>query len=310
MSATDVETTRSGGRVPTVPQDLHPKRSAAKVYSSDDSRLFTLGSRVPLRRYLSEMWAYREFAAVAPMAQLRAQSKETVLGRAWNLLNPLLLIAVYFLIFQVILGIETRRGVDNYLPFLTVGILTYNFLRTSTNGGALSIVRGRKLMQSLYFPRALLPISSTITQMLSHLWAIAAMVILLPIMGVQPSVRMFAFPLVLIVQVFMNLGLAFIAARFTFHFRDFQNFLSYLLRIGMYLSGVLIPINSDIVSNEVILLAVRLTPSFAVVDMARQSLLGTEFDPLVWVTGGVWSLVMFVGGFWYFRHAENEYGRV
>ena len=306
MTTTDT-TAGAHARGPVVPLELQPPSGAPSVEPAD---LVTLGSRVSLRQYLADMWAYREFAATAPMAQVQAKSNETVLGKAWNLLNPLFLIAIYYLIFQVILGIESRRGVDDYLPFLTVGVITYNFIRTSTNGGSLSVVKGRRLMQSLYFPRALLPLSSTITQGLAHLWAIGALAILLPIMGVRPTPTLLLFPVAVLLTALMNFGLALIAARFTFHFRDFNNFLPYVLRVGMYVSGVLIPINSDMIGNSILLFVLRATPTFALIEVTRETLLGEPLDPVMWAVATAWSLGLLTVGFWYFRQAENEYGRV
>ncbi|MEE8602939.1 ABC transporter permease [Euzebya tangerina] len=294
---------------PAVPEHLVP--SADPVTASDDAELRRLGERLSLRRYLAEVWSFREFAAIGPVAQMRAESSETRLGTAWNLINPLLLVAVYYLIFQVILGIEERRGVSNYLPFLTVGILAYNFLRRSTQSGSKSIIKGRKMMQSIYFPRVILPMSATVTQLLSYFWSIGAMVILLPIMGVRPSRMLLLFPVALILQLVMNFGLSFLAARLTFHFRDFENLLPFLLRVGTYISGVLIPINPDIISNDLLRGALRVLPTSAIVDVVRQTLLDDyAFDPVSWILAGVWSVVLMTVGFWWFTRAENEYGRV
>lgn len=309
MTTTKANAITHPKRGPSVGPELQPMDPGSLAGESLAARagLVTLGSRVPLRTYMADIWNHREFATTVSVGQLRAKNEDTMLGRAWNLLNPLLLIAIYYLIFQVILGVENRRGVDNYLPFLTVGVLTYNFSRSTAQGGALAIIKNRGLMQTLYFPRALLPISSTIGLGISQLYAVGAMLILLPLMGVRPTRMLLLFPVVFLIHAMLNVGVAFVVARITFHFRDFENLLSYILRLGMYVSGVLIPINAELISNDVVLWTLRLTPFFSIIEMTRQTLLGTPFDPVIWGVGILWAVALMAGGMLYFRQAENEY---
>jgi teichoic acid transport system permease protein len=269
-----------------------------------------VGSKLPLRAYLAEVWRRREFAVTVPLGELKAQNQDTVLGQLWHLLNPLFLIGVYYLIFGVILGIEERRGVDDYLPFLIVGIITYDFTRSSMQTGARMIVKNRKLMQSINFPRAILPLSAMVSETLAFLYGLPVMLVLLLIAGVRPSWGWLLIPVVVVVQAAMNLGLAMITARLAFHFRDVQQFLPYLLRIWLYTSGVLIPINADMIGNDWLRRILQLNPMYSIIEMMREAVLGGAIQSRVWIVGPVWALVLLVGGFWYFRRAENEYGRV
>jgi teichoic acid transport system permease protein len=298
--------------VPVVDPDLRPLQ-ASQIPANLQTRfpeLRSLGAKVPLRQYMAQMWQHREFAATVPLSQLKASHQNTVLGRLWNLLNPLLLIAIYYLIFQVILGIESRRGVDDYLPFLTIGVIAYDFTRGSAHAGALSILKGRGLMETLYFPRVLLPFSAIIAKGVSHLYALAAMLVMLLIMGVRPSIGWLTLPGVFLIHAIMNLGLAFFVARFTFHFRDFERFLTYILRLLLYVSGVLIPINADIITEPWLLRLLQLNPVFVVLEMSREALLPTPIDPILWSYGAGSAVFLLATGFWYYRRCEHEYARV
>ena len=296
---------------PHVPTELRPTSSVDGLVSdADRAQLRQVGGHARLRDYLAEMWAFREFAAVLPLGQVAAQTRHTVLGSLWNLMNPLLLVAVYYFIFQVVLGIESRRGIDDYLPFLTVGVLSYNFTRASIQGGALVVVKNRAMLHSLSFPRALLPISGLVGQGVLHLWGVAAMLILLPLMGVRPTWQWLLFPLVLLLHAGLNLGFAFFASRFTFHFRDFERFLPYLLRIGFYGSGILIPIIPEFIANDLLRIILQANPIFMVVDLARQVLLGYPPQPLYALFSTLWVVGLVLFGFVYFRRAEDRYGLV
>jgi teichoic acid transport system permease protein len=274
-----------------------------------------VGVHLPLRDYLTEVWRRREFAVTVPLGELKAQNQDTVLGQFWHLLNPMFLILIYWFIFGVILGVGggARRGVDHYLPFLIVGVITYNYTRSSVQTGARMIVKNRKLVQSINFPRAILPLSAMVSESVSHLYAMPVMFGLLLIIPDGPSPMwswLLMVPILLVHAVF-NLGLSMAVARFAFHFRDVQQFLPYLLRLYLYMSGVIIPITGDLITNETIRTILQINPMYNIIEMAREAVLdGGIVDPQVWILGPAWAFGLLLFGFWYFRRAENEYGRV
>jgi teichoic acid transport system permease protein len=272
-----------------------------------------VGLRTPLRAYLGDVWQRREFAVTVPLGELRAQNQDTALGQLWHLLNPLMLIGIYFFIFEIILQVESRRGIDNYLAFLTVGVITFNYTRSSVQSGARMIVKNRKLVQSINFPRAILPLSSMVSETISHLYALPVMfgMVLLSGIGSDPVQVRWTWLLMVVVvavQLLLNLGLAMITARLTFHFRDVQQFLPFLLRLGLYASGVLIPL--AIVPQATVRWILQLNPVYNIIEMARDAVLVGTLQPRVWLLGIGSTAVIFVFGFWFFRRAENEYGHV
>lgn len=299
-------------RPPVIPEHLRPRQGLHDlgVGGNGLTGLCEIGAQVNLRDYLRQLWQHREFAVTVPMGQLQARNQDTVLGRLWYLLNPLLLIAVYYLIFGIILGIESRRGVENFLPFLTVGVIAYGYTRSSVQRGATAIVRGRRLVRSMYFPRSILPLGVLISQTVTHLYAIAAMLVLLMPMGERPLWTWALLPFVLVIQATLNLGLAFFAARFTFHFPDFSNLLPFVLRLGLYVSGVIIPINADLVPQDGLRLLLQANPVYHVLEINRQVVLGLPFEPVNWVVASSWAALLLVSGFAYFRRAEDRYSGV
>lgn len=274
-----------------------------------------VGIRLPLREYLVEVWRRREFAVTVPLGELKAQNQDTALGQLWHLLNPLMLILIYWFIFGVILGVgdRPRRGVDAYLPFLIVGVITFNYTRSSIQTGARMIVKNRKLVQSINFPRAILPLSAMVSETLSHLYALPVMFVLLLVVPKGPPVMwtwLLVLP-ILVVHAAFNLGLSMAVARVSFHLRDVQQFLPYLLRLYLYVSGVIIPITGDLIKDDTLRAILQLNPMYNIIEMMREAVLdGAIVEPRVWILGPAWALLLLVVGFWFFRRAENEYGRV
>lgn len=309
-------TTPDASARPTVDASLPDPVAAPELPDDVTGRwpqLRPIGSRYRLRDYLAEMWRRREFAITVPLGQLRAQNQASALGQVWHLLNPLMLIGIYYLIFGVILGVEGRRGVEEYLPFLIVGIITYNYTRSTVQAGAKMIVKNRKLVSSINFPRAILPVSAVVAESVSHLFAVPVMLVMALLVGGQPTAPRWSWFLlvpILLVHAAFNLGLAMIVARLTFHFRDVQQFLPYLLRLYLYASGVLIPINADLITHDGLRSVLQANPMFHLIEMSRAAVIGSTPHPWVWVLGPAWAVGLLVAGFWFFRNAESEYGRV
>lgn len=268
-----------------------------------------IGVRGSLGQYLRDLWRWRNFIVTVPLNDMRAQNQDTFFGQLWHLLNPLMLALIYYVIFGVILGIS-RGGVENYPAFLIVGVITFNYTRTSLRSGARIIVRNRKLVQSINFPRAALPISALLENIVSHVIAIGIMWLVLMATGIRPSPAwVLVFP-ILIIQSLFNLGLGMFVARFAFHFRDTQQFLPYVLRIWFYVSGVLIPIEARFVTMPSARAVLQANPIYIIIDVSRDAFMHGVVDTQQLLIAAAWAVALFVGGFLYFRRAEHEYGLV
>lgn len=271
--------------------------------------LVRLGGTPSVGSYLAKLWDRRQFAWNTAVGELRAQHLNTVLGNAWHLINPLLLIGVYYLVFGVILG--TTRGVDNFLAFLAVGIFTFQYTQKSVIGGARSIVNNQGLIRSLQFPRALLPLAAVMRETIAY-WS--AGVVMLGVVLVTGEGFSFAWLLVIgsfALQVVFNTGMGLLAARLTDGFRDLLNVLPYLFRIAFYLSGILYAVDRY-VENPAILRLFLLNPFYVFVSLPREYLMTTfsqEHIDLMWVSATVWAAVAIVVGLLVFRAGEKRYGR-
>lgn len=268
--------------------------------------LSRLGVRPSLSTYFREIWRRREFAWDVPIGELRSQHMDTVLGNLWHLLNPLLLLTVYFLIFGVVL--QASRGVDNFLAFLAIGVFLFHYTQRTVVTGAKSIVRNEGLIRSITFPRALLPLSSTVEQTLAFAPPCIVMILFAVVTGERITMQWLFLAPILAGLMLLNLGGAFIAARITNAFRDFENVLPFVFRILFYASGILYSVQ-DRVSDQRWLIAFAANPVYAYITLARGAVMGLPVGPEVVVSAAAWTLVLAVGGFVYFRAGEQEYGR-
>src|SRR5689334_18231634 len=169
------------------------------------------GARLPVDEYSRRLWDRRWFVIAYSRASNSVGYERSFLGQAWQLLTPLLNIAVYYVIFGLLL--HTNRGVGNYIAFLTVGVFFFSFCTTSLNSGSKSITQNLGLVRALQFPRAVLPISTTLMALLQLLYSLIVMVPILLISGEPLQWQWLELVPALALQSMFCLGLAFAVAR-------------------------------------------------------------------------------------------------
>lgn len=292
--------------ISTVPPDLKP-----------------LGTTPPLRRYVRDVWDRRQFAWASALGELRSQHMDTTLGNVWHLLNPLLLIGVYYLVFGVILGVD--RGLENFIAFLAIGIMSYQWSQRSITSGARSIIGNEGLIRSLQFPRALLPIGTMLKETLSFLPGLVLMVAVVLVTGEGITANWVLTVPVFVLQVVFCLGASMLMARFADKFRDTVNFLPFIFRLGFYGSGVIFAVDDRFDFFETYPWTIWVfvaNPFYAQLSLWREALMTTHAvgevpttwlsssqEPFLWISATAWALVALIVGLLVFRRGEKEYGR-
>ncbi|MFA9446054.1 ABC transporter permease [Egicoccus sp. AB-alg6-2] len=293
--------------------------------SSPPRGLIPLGGKPRARDYLRGLWARRQFAVNLATGQLRGEHMDTVLGSLWRLINPILLIAIYYLIFGIIFDVGGAAVEDadlagdvrppNYIAFLTVGVMFYGYMQRTISGGASSIVNNVGLLRSLQFPRAILPLSVAIKEAAGFWPSFLVILATMLLTGEGLFWGMLAFPVVFVMATLFNLGGAMITARLTDTVRDMRNVLPFVFRLGFYLSGVLYDIGRFTQGRpnwqwlEPVFL---LNPFYVFISLAREYLMHSHahFDlRLLWLSAVLWTLLALAGGFFFFTAAEKRYGR-
>lgn len=266
-----------------------------------------MSQRPPIGQYLRQLWARREFIIQLPLGSWRQQHMNTVFGAFWHLLSPILLSGVYYLIFGILLNI--RGEIDNYPIYLIAGIITYRFTQKSIQQGAKAVVKNEKMLHNIRFPAAVLPLSSTITETLAQGPALLVLAGFALATGEAPHLLwLLLVPLTLIQAVF-NFGLATITARLTVHFRDTEEILTYILRIGFYLSGVLIgperiPSGAEYDWARTVF---HLNPAYAFIQVVRGLLQESTINMGALGVASAWTAGILLVGFVYFWRFEGRY---
>ncbi len=188
-----------------------------------------------LKPYARELWRRREFALEMSRSGIRAAQSNTVIGQLWNVLNPLLLGAVYYLLVIILGGSKP----PSYFAYLLGGLFLFYFIAGCMTGGASSVISAGKLVMNTAFPRILLPLSAVRTAFFRFLPTMIVFYAAYLISGLRPNpVQLLAIPWFALVMLFAT-GLAMMLATFQVYFRDTSSFLPYVTRIWLYASPVL-----------------------------------------------------------------------
>ena len=256
--------------------------------------------------YLRQIWDRRQFAFYVASSEFKGRQMRSVIGNLWHVLNPLLQMAVYFLIFGLL--VELDRGVDNFILFLGVGIFFFLFTQRSTIAGSNSMTKNKGMVKTLSFPRAILPVSSTITEVIAMGGPIIVIYIVAFATSEPFALRWFLIIPLLGVQSLFNLGVAFFVARATNAVSDMTQILPFVFRLLFYASGVLFNVRSFVESGSYGWLF-ELNPLYCVITTARWCMLGGDFDAsLLWTFLG-YAAVLPIAGLIWFRSGEGSYGR-
>ena len=236
--------------------------------------------------YLRNLHNRRSYIWYVAVSELRSRQIDTVLGNLWHLLNPALSIAIYYVIFGLLL--DTTRGVDNFILFLTIGIFVFQYTQRTTTQGATAITQNVGLLKAIRFPRALLPVTSTLTETLSSLPTYALIYIVALLTGEPVRWQWVLVPLVMAFQLIFNLGAAMIAARATTHFRDMTQLLPFFFRLLLYASGVIFLASAYAQSHYSWLFTAN--PMYCYISITRWCVMGEEITTSIVLSALVWTI--------------------
>jgi len=271
------------------------------------NHLGRVGARPPLPKYLQEVWKRRDFTLLLARYKIQSENERNKLGMLWVLLRPCLSACVYGLVFGLILAGARPHA---FVPFLIIGVFLMEFFNTSMNAGAKSIITNSSLVQSLPFPRMVLPVSVVLQNLLNFLPTLALMIVLTLFSGSLPHLDwLLLVPLIGLFWVF-NQGVALIFARLTVHFRDLSQVIPFLSRMIFYTSGVFFDPHRIVKQHPGLAPIIDWHPLNEVLSIARGLLLDSYSVPQgYWWRLSIWAVGVLIIGVVFFWKAEERYGR-
>ncbi len=213
---------------------------------------------------------------------LKLRYKRSYLGVAWTLVNPLLQLLVFSFVFTVIFRVET----PNFMPYLFIGITSWNWFSGALLESSNSILQNRDLIRQPGFPSAMLPNVTVASHLIHFLLTLPILALLLLVSEIPATVAILWLPLVILVQYTLTLSLAMFAASLNVTFRDTQYLLGVFLMLGFFLTPILYELSFV---PERYLPFYRANPMNHVIEAYRALALRGDMPDL-------WSLALVTGG--------------
>ena len=187
-------------------------------------------------RLIKDLYAYREMIASLVRRDLRGRYKGSVLGFAWTFLNPIFQLAIYTMVFSVIL----RSGIEDYYLHLFVALVPWIFFSSCISAGAGCIRSQGDMIKKIYFPREVIPLSFVTSQFINMLLSMIIVFAAVLIGGKPMNIQAYlCLPLIMIVEYVMALGVTFLVSAISVFYKDVEYFMGIIAMAWQFMTPIM-----------------------------------------------------------------------
>ena len=186
------------------------------------------------------LYDYRELLKTSVKKDIGGKYKHSFLGVLWSFVNPLLQIIVYAIVFPLIM----RNNIEYYVVFMVCGLIPWNYFSTVINRASFTMIENGNIIKKVYFPREILPLpvvtSETVTFLISSIIIVAFTIGY----GLGITINIVFYPILLVIQFILLLGISLFVSSITVYFRDLQHFIGVLLQLFFYATPIVYSIDA------------------------------------------------------------------
>jgi lipopolysaccharide transport system permease protein len=296
--------------------EIQEMQAPARTAGAETPKVVSQSPDVPVTRIrppnhwqglnLAELWRYRELLLLLTLRDIRLRYKQTVLGIAWVVLQPLLTMAVFTIFFGNLGGIPSDG--KPYALFVLAALLPWQLFAYALTQSSNSLVNEQRLITKVYFPRLIVPLASVLSGVVDFLVAFVLMVVGMTFFGVAPTWGVLTVPAFLLLALLAALAVGLWLSALNVQYRDVRYTIPFLTQFWMFVTPVAYPASLVPAAYRPLY---GLNPMAGVVEGFRWALLGTEAPDwgLMAVSAGT-VLVLLVGGLFYFRRMEKTFADV
>jgi lipopolysaccharide transport system permease protein len=249
---------------------------------------------------VAELWTYRELLYFFVWRDLKVRYEQTFIGVAWVILQPLLTMILFSLLFGRLAGLPSD-GLP-YPIFYLAGLLPWTYFSQSATRATNALVDNQRVITKVYFPRILLPVSAVLAGLVDFAIGFVVLALLLPLYGITPTAAAWTLPCFVALTVAAALAVGLSLSALHALYRDVRYVVQFLLMIWMFVSPVAYP--SSLVPARWRWLY-GLNPMAGAIDGMRWALAGqSPPDPVLLTVSALTVLVLLLGGLAYFQHVD------
>ena len=255
-----------------------------------------------------ELWQYRELLYFLTWKNILIRYKQAVLGVVWAVLNPVLTMVVFTVVFNKLLHVGSGSYGVPYAVFTFTGLLPWNLFAGSLSTAGMSLVGNANLITKVYFPRLVIPSSAVLGAVPDFLLGFAVLVVLMAVYQVAPTWQVVFLPFFVLLALITALGVSLWLSALYVLYRDVQYVIPFLVQLWFFLTPVFYP-TSEIPAGWPNVIY-NLNPMTGVIGGFRWALLGERAPGSMFWLSAAMTLIVFTGGLYYFRRMERVFADV
>lgn len=254
---------------------------------------------------LAELWQYRELFYFFTWRDIKVKYKQTVLGFAWAVLQPLIMMLIFTFFFGRALSVPSE-GLP-YPVFVFSGLLLWNIFSTGITSAGNSMINNSNIIKKIYFPRLIIPISSVLVSLFDFLMAFIIFIGILIYYqtGIILINALLFIPASILLTVLSTFGIGTLLAALNIKFRDFRYIIPFIVQILLFATPVIYPVS--IISNIYIKYTLAFNPMHAPISLFRTSFTGVMPQTDLILISIASALIFFIIGLYYFRKTESYF---
>ncbi|HEX2542196.1 MAG TPA: ABC transporter permease [Caldimonas sp.] len=252
-----------------------------------------------------ELWDSRELLYFLVLRDVKVRYKQTVLGVAWAVLQPLFAMVI----FTVIFGKFAKIPSDGfpYAIFVYAGLMPWTFFSNNISQASQSLLNQQSLLTKIYLPRLFIPASAIGSGLIDLLVSFTVFAGLMLYYGVPIRPGIVVLPLLVLLTAAASLGVGLLLAALIVTYRDFRYVVPFLVQSWLYVSPVIYPVSMVPPEWQALL---ALNPMAGIIDAFRSALLGSPWNHLTLLISTISSLLLLLYGLFYFRKTERSFADV
>ena len=255
---------------------------------------------------LGELWQYRELLYFLVWRDIKVRYKQTALGAAWAIVQPLFTMLVFSLFFGRLAKMPSD-GIP-YPLFSLAALVPWTFFANGLNQSSNSLVASANLLKKVYFPRLVIPLATVLAGVVDFALSFAVLLGLMAFYGIAPTINLIWMPLFLLLALVTSLGVGLWMSALNVKYRDVRYIVPFIIQVWMFSTPIVYPSSLLPPSWRTIY---GLNPMVGVVEGFRWALLGTNTAPGIMIAvSATVAVLMLIGGAFYFRHMEKGFADI
>jgi lipopolysaccharide transport system permease protein len=256
---------------------------------------------------LRELWCYRELLFFLTWRDVKVRYKQTVLGAAWAVLQPLATMVVFALFLGRVGGIADNT--KNYSLFVFAGLLPWTLFANALSSASQSVVGSQNLVTKVYFPRLIIPMGAVCAGLVDFVIAFVLLLVMMPFYSVWPAWGILFVPIILLILMIAALGIGTLLAALTVAYRDFRYVVPFSVQLWMFATPCIYLDAVTVVGPRGHAL-LPLNPAYGLIHNFRRATLGGPLDWYGLTVSSAVSIALLVLGCLYFRRVERSFADI